>query len=306
MKTTMKESEKLYRKTIINFIILFVACQIAFLIVLSIVYGIFLKYPFLCRIENDGGVTITKYFAKEKKVDIPEYITGKPVTGIGFKVFLDNKKLTEIILPSTLKWIGGEAFSGCWCIKNIDLPDNLIAIGDEAFRGCSDIKNINLPDNLESIGSRAFKDCRFDYIKIPKSVVRMGSGVFSGSSLKTVELSSLLPEHTFSGCTELQHVIIPDGIERLEEYTFSGCSSLDNVVIPESVIAIDWRCFSNCTNLKKMIIPEKIETIPYACFADCVNLTDLTISDGVLRICGNAFEGFNTFVVVSVLYSHLK
>ncbi|HRR35918.1 MAG TPA: hypothetical protein P5535_02465, partial [Clostridia bacterium] len=65
MKTTMKESEKLYRKTIINFIILFVACQIAFLIVLSIVYGIFLKYPFLCRIENDGGVTITKYFAKE-------------------------------------------------------------------------------------------------------------------------------------------------------------------------------------------------------------------------------------------------
>ena len=30
MKTTMKESEKLYRKTIINFIILFVACQIAF------------------------------------------------------------------------------------------------------------------------------------------------------------------------------------------------------------------------------------------------------------------------------------
>ena len=59
-------------------------------------------------------------------------------------------------------------------------PITFIAIGDEAFRGCSDIKNIDLPDNLESIGSRAFKDCRFDYIKY-RSVVRMGSGVLSGS-----------------------------------------------------------------------------------------------------------------------------
>ena len=75
---------------------------------------------------------------------IPEKVTGNDgneydVTGIASGTFKDNKNLTSITIPSSIKSIGDAAFSGCENLKeitiNIDEPIALEPNGESVFEG---------------------------------------------------------------------------------------------------------------------------------------------------------------------------
>ena len=85
----------------------------------------------------------------------------------------------EFKLPSTLKYIGSNAFAGQKKEK-ILLPESLEAIYPSAFEN-SGIKAINFPNGLKYIGSKAFKGCKgITKAVIPESVEFIGDGAFSG------------------------------------------------------------------------------------------------------------------------------
>jgi hypothetical protein len=84
--------------------------------------------------EENGSreIIITKYTNQVlKRVIIPEEINGIPVTVIGDNAFL-NAKLTDVVLPKTLKKIGDKAFFGN-NILTIIIPDNVRSIGIDNF-----------------------------------------------------------------------------------------------------------------------------------------------------------------------------
>lgn len=55
---------------------------------------------------------------------------------------------------------------------------------------------------------------------------------------------------TFSACSELERVIIPEGVIELRGSVFSGCTALSSVTIPASLTSIGTNAFNDCTRLR--------------------------------------------------------
>lgn len=107
--------------------------------------------------EKSGGqIRIVRCFAEGGIVELPEEIEGCPVTEIGAYAFsahggrkdeqtaVCGEKLTEIILPGTIRVIGKYAFYGCSSLKRIVCYTNIADIGAGAFTGCHSVRNIDV------------------------------------------------------------------------------------------------------------------------------------------------------------------
>ena len=92
-------------------------------------------------------------------------------------------QITSVNLPSSVDWIGANAFSDCKALAQVTMSTAVTSISDFAFYGCSALTTINMPGTLETIGSMVFAECtsltdlyfngetsRWEYI------VRMGGG----------------------------------------------------------------------------------------------------------------------------------
>ncbi len=186
--------------------------------------------------------------------------------------FQDNKSLTSVKLPKTLKIIGNGAFSGCSNLRSITIPNSVTTIGSSAFVCCYDLTSVTISDSVTSIGDGAFHDCHsLTSIKIPNGVTS-------------------IRYRTFSGCRSLTSITIPDSITIIEEDAFSGCSSLESITIPDSVTSIGNWAFFGCSGLTSITIPNGVTKIGSSAFSDCVSLTSITIPDSVTSIGDYVFS----------------
>ena len=71
--------------------------------------------------------------------------------------FLENTTIESLIIRSGAN-VSDQAFKGCINLTDVYLPSGLRYIGHEAFRG-TQISSITIPKTVETIGSNAFKDC---------------------------------------------------------------------------------------------------------------------------------------------------
>lgn len=104
------------------------------------------------------------------------------------QVIANSTKITEIVLPSTLKSISGRAaFSGCSALSAINLPEGLETIGVRVFENDDALTSVVLPSTLTTIGDSAFEDSGIVGAYIPASVTTIGNRVFqdipSGSTI---------------------------------------------------------------------------------------------------------------------------
>ena len=65
--------------------------------------------------------------------------------------------MNPLVLPEGFEKIGANAFCYCGKLSEVILPSTIKQIGDEAF-STTKISSVNLPEGLESIGWRAFWD----------------------------------------------------------------------------------------------------------------------------------------------------
>lgn len=86
--------------------------------------------------------------------------------------------LTEVEISDGITEIGDGAFRNCVSLKEIALPDSVTAVYNEAFGGCSSLGSVTLGDSLDTLGNLAFDGCALEYISVPDSLVRIGSGAF--------------------------------------------------------------------------------------------------------------------------------
>ena len=95
----------------------------------------------------------------------------------------------------------------------------------------------------------------------------------------------------FSECIGLTSITIPNNVTSIDNSAFSGCSGLTSIIIPESVISIGNSAFSGCSGLTSVTIPNSVTSIGDFAFRDCVGLTSITIPNSVTSIEGYAFGG---------------
>ena len=93
---------------------------------------------------------------------------------------------------------------------------------------------------------------------IPKGLSRVPTIAFSCSYGKNEELESIVIPHTikkietaaFYKCTSLKRVEIPSSVLEVGMYAFHSCKSLESIIIPESVVEMGDFVFEGCTSLE--------------------------------------------------------
>ena len=95
--------------------------------------------------------------------------------------------------------------------------------------------------------------------------------------------------------TSLKSVVFTDdNSEALYIYAFKGCSSLETVILPNGIDYIGTHAFDGCTNLKSINMPTGLTQIGDYAFKGCENITALVIPDTVTAIGLGAFEGWDS------------
>jgi hypothetical protein len=183
--------------------------------------------------------------------------------------------LQEVLLPSTVVEVDGNAFYGCGKLKEISIT-NATTIGSSAFQDCSSLTTVSLPAAI-SIGSYAFDDC---------------------SSLTSVSLpaTTSIGNYAFHECNSLTTVNLPSATS-IDYWAFYGCSSLTTVSLPVAT-SIGSSAFSGCSSLTSVSLPAAISIGDYA-FKSCSSLTEVSLS-AAISIGDYAFENLSSLTEVSL------
>lgn len=172
---------------------------------------------------------------------------------------------------------------------------------------------------VTNIGLYAFYGCSgLTSIEIPNSVTLIENHAFDGCTnlqkvivrdiaawCKTIIMDEDNPlayaHHIYSDeNTEITDLVIPDGVTHIGHYAFYNCSGLTSVTIPNSVKSIKNASFWGCSGLTSIEIPNSVTSIEEYAFANCFGLTFVEIPNSVTSISYDAFAGCSNLTSVKI------
>ena len=110
------------------------------------------------------------------------------VTEIKENAFKNNRVVTKITLPASIKTIGKNAFSGCKKLSSLTIPKNVKKIGANAFNGCSKLKIFSIKSTKltdQTVAKNAFKGLsKKTVIKVPKKKLKVYKKLFKKKGFK--------------------------------------------------------------------------------------------------------------------------
>ncbi len=107
-------------------------------------------------------------------------------------------------------------------------------------------------------------------------------------------------DYAFSGCVNLEKVVIFSSVKSIGEYAFQNCSSLESIVIPESVTSIGDYAFKGCTSLASIDIPDSITSIGEYVFSGCSSLESVVIPNSITSIGKCAFQNCSSLESIDI------
>ncbi len=111
---------------------------------------------FYSYIDLGDSIKITRYEGVGGPLVIPSEINSKPVKYIGMDIIPEGCKVTSVVLPDTVEFIGAAAFLNDNYISSIHFGKNLKTVDSMAFGGCASLGDVVFPESVEEIGNYAF------------------------------------------------------------------------------------------------------------------------------------------------------
>lgn len=192
--------------------------------------------------ESNGGVA---YYAKA--VYTMPHASKITTDENGFILYNNNVligyagKETELTLPDDIIEIHQAAFFDCATLTKIEIPSSVRVVGTEAFTGCKNL-SYNQYGGLDYLGNDENpymilvkpEDSNISSATIHSNTKFIHSGAFRHNAL-------------------LQRIEIPDSVIDIGEQAFLGCRALNEIVIGENVRTIGARAFYGCHNVSSII-----------------------------------------------------
>ena len=116
------------------------------------------------------------------------------------------------------------------------------------------------------------------------------------NGIKLPETIKILNNNTFIE-HDIDTVIIPNNITKINDFAFKYCVLLENIIIPDSVTSIGRDAFFGCSKLSNFIIPNSIIEIGEYAFGFCSSLTNVTIPNSQTSIGKDV--GFCTYIRIN-------
>ena len=245
-------------------------------------------------------------------------------------LYLNDKLLTSLVIPTEITKIKNLAFDGCYCLERVIIHENITSIDYEAFRRC--VKLIEVV-NLSKL-SIVKEGISYGYVaayaknvvnSAQESKIKNLDGYIIYENDETVYLLGYEGNDT-----ELQ---LPDKLDgknyKIYYYAFYNDNRITKITIPASVTFLDYSFsnenFAGCTNLESITvdannpeyssqdgilydknkkylirvpaaktsvtIPNGVTSISSRAFKGCTKLTSITIPDSITSIGSYAFSG---------------
>ena len=294
---------------------------------------------------SDGTVGITAYSGFEENLSIPTYLDGLKVTRIEDNAFRCNENIRVVIIPSTITYIGYQAFAGSG-LTSVTIPKSVTNWGiyswgalpyevaddiyyedkNAAFAQCQNLKKVIV--ECENIPTAAFAYCsNLQEVVLGSEVKAINNYAFvENKKLEVCKVQSNLTQigdYAFRKCSVLKNINLGNECKYIGYQAFAG-SGLTNVTIPKSVT--NWGIYSwgalpyevaddiyyedkNAAFAQcqnlKKVIVE-CENIPTAAFAYCSNLQEVILESEVKVINNYAFVENKKLAVCKVQTNLIK
>lgn len=173
-------------------------------------------------------------------------------------------QITSVVVSPGVTSIGNLAFALSRNIIHVDIADSVVSIGEQVFFKCASLTNITVPQSVTYIGVNAFDSCTN----------------LSSITLSTNNITSIRP-YTFSGCSKLSSIVIPDGVTSIQLGAFSNCTKLTSITIPGSVTSIGEHVFTGCTSLNDIRYSGTSESVISALSGYVLTLVTFNYGDKV-------------------------
>ena len=172
----------------------------------------------------------------------------------------------------------------------VDLGNNMVEL--IAYKGKLPTQ-IVFPDCVDgkmvvSIGSTALGDTKpkgSDRINVESVVIPKG--------IRRIE------SNAFLGCKALKDVSLPEGLESIGEFAFKNCKALTYISFPTGIRFIGNYAF-NGSGLKSVIIPGSIGFVSKGAFSSNKDLANVTILQGISTIQSDAFCGCSAITSITL------
>lgn len=212
-------------------------------------------------------------------------------------VFSGCKNLVgELILPSTLEFIGDAAFNQNNFTGTLHIPESVKEIGNFAFESNNFSGELSIPESVEFIGSGAFARNKFSgNLVIPSSLKSVGAACFQecnfSGTLYIPEGVVTINARAFLGCGFKGELNLPASLRTIGNLAFSE-TKFSSLILPEKLSNLGEGAFMNCKNLRGSVaIPNNILRLNDYLFCCCPLLTEVIIPKSVIYVGGGAFYG---------------
>lgn len=172
-------------------------------------------------VTYSGDGKVLKHIDSER-FRCEEYTIPEGVEAIDFAfLWVEEKRLRKIFLPSTLKRMVVNTFIDC-PIEELVLPEGMTEIPSCMCENCRELKRVVLPSTIKEIDVAAFSHChKLSDIVLPEGLEKIWDDVFACcESLKVLELPTSIK---YIG----HEVFFGSGVEHLsvfeEKYEYYEC-----------------------------------------------------------------------------------
>ncbi len=167
--------------------------------------------------------------------------------------------------------------------------------------------NVVIPSEIDgkkvmALGGKIFFCNEFiTSVELPDTIVEIPTYAFyKCSNLEKVVIPEgvkFIGMHAFEECTSLTSVKIPDSVVTIGDFAFCKCTNLSNVEMSGNAQSIGMYSFSNCEMLNTIVLPDTLISVGDMAFAYCTSMNEVTIPAGIEAISVNTFNGCNAITV---------
>lgn len=250
-----------------------------------------------------------------------EFVIPEGVIVIGKHTFFLCDRFERITLPTTLKIMENNPFSGCKNLveiinksksyyiqdnviyngfktsvvgtlnkiksKRLVLIDGIKTINRNSFWRCTGIETIVFPESLIDIGYNPFVECSNIRFESKSPYFKVVDDV-----LYNKDMSKII---CYPAWKAIGFIHIPDSVTELERSAFSGCSGMTGINL-HNTNTINRSCFTNCSSLLEVYCSDFITYIGEWAFAYCSTLKTVSIKKGTI-VDRNVFSNCNAKLI---------